>query len=498
LQDITILEQVLKRYETYYILLHIVGICVFHTLNVGVIGAPAGVQALLVLTFATVGYGIVFDSIPHVPLFIKTRVFLLFPTLGTGVLFVLNLVQNMFRSAANTYVPAALARFGQSCVSTVVLFFGKFIFLMVCGLFKQRRDGNQWTNLISIGVRVKMAKAESMSQSAREDEDPAAVPRGESPSVHELHALQIELEPVLEDAMSAGAARAALERIGRKNLVLTQGSAVLPQDKHAAALNVRELGSFPSKSKPNPRAYAWEEEAWQGRGQAANNHKRLSEMAPQSGEAAELLGMCRELSTSFAVCFPFRPVNNLALAKRISVQRWYFVLCGFVFVLSVVMGTSVVKNTVASIFVSSIGVFIFVVELSRFDRSLVWHLFFKFEVLIFMFSTYSFSIWNMVNNANFPQLEITTISNNINYIMFYTIGLLMDGATMYPLWFRRAIVCLVVLNMIAQLAFKLIRKDEFLKELCVNASLCVSPGEIAFYRCVRDALNIILVGRYGS
>jgi hypothetical protein len=33
-QDVKVLQHVLRRHETYYILLHVAGVCVFHTLNV--------------------------------------------------------------------------------------------------------------------------------------------------------------------------------------------------------------------------------------------------------------------------------------------------------------------------------------------------------------------------------------------------------------------------------------------------------------------------------
>ncbi len=50
-QDIKVMLHVLRRYETYYILLHVVGVGVFHTLNVGVLGGSAGLQALEALFF---------------------------------------------------------------------------------------------------------------------------------------------------------------------------------------------------------------------------------------------------------------------------------------------------------------------------------------------------------------------------------------------------------------------------------------------------------------
>ena len=100
-----------------------------------------------------------------------------------------------------------------------------------------------------------------------------------------------------------------------------------------------------------------------------------------------------------------------------------------------------------------------------------------------MFSTYSFSIWSMLSTFYFGQVDIVSICNHINYSVGYTLALVMDGAPIYPLWLKRVLISLLVLNMIVQLAF-MIQKDAFHGELCVNASLCVSPAEIAFYRCV--------------
>jgi hypothetical protein len=130
-------------------------------------------------------------------------------------------------------------------------------------------------------------------------------------------------------------------------------------------------------------------------------------------------------------------------------------------------------------------IFCMFVEASRFDRSLVWHLLFRFEVLVFMFSTYSFAFWSILR-PQFGKFSMTSsICNTINYICFYTLALLMDGAPMYPLWLKRLAITFVVLNMIVQLVYRLTESSlEFRGELCINSSLCVSPAEIAFYRCV--------------
>jgi hypothetical protein len=129
-------------------------------------------------------------------------------------------------------------------------------------------------------------------------------------------------------------------------------------------------------------------------------------------------------------------------------------------------------------------VFFLFVELSRLDRSLARHLLCSFEVLVFMFSTYSYSFWSNYASSYSRQLGIVSICNDINFISAYTLALLTDGAPIYPLWLKRMFISLAVLNMIVQLVFLLMNKNAFRGELCINASLCVSPAEIAFYRCV--------------
>jgi hypothetical protein len=412
------MQQGLKRYETYYILLHVAGVFVFQTLNVGVLGATPGLQALVVLTFFVVGFSVAFDSVPHVPLFIKTRAFIIFSVLGFGVMFVLNLWQNVFRSSANTYVPPVFARLGQSCVATVLLFFGKFVFRIVYDRYKQRQDGLQRSNLISIGVRYKLVAATAAAQMEQSMSNLFVISDNQP--------LQIEVEPVLEDAMDSDTARVALQRMKRKNLVRTRGSMMLSFDEQAAALDFRA-----GRGALSPQTNAW------GGGAEDQEDRSQREAKSSVSEAAQQLSAYLQLSTSLAVCFPIRPVNDIELVKRISMQRWYFALVIVASVGCLVIGMDLFQYTVASILSSCVSVFLLYVEASRFDRSLVWHLLCSFEVIVFMFSTYSFPLWNMVNNYYFRRLDAISICNQINYMVFYSITLLMDGAPMYPLWFRR-------------------------------------------------------------
>ncbi len=472
------LQHVSRRHETFYILLHVAGVCVFHTLNLGVLGASAGLQSLVALIVGMLGLCVAFDSVPHVPLFIKTRVFLFFPISAMGVLFLLNLWQNVFRSSANAYVPAVFARFGQSCVATLLLFFGKFVFRIVYDRCKQRQDGNQRSILISIGARYKLVTtAARMEQSvsnlaASSDDQPP----------------QIEVEPVLEDAMDIDTARIALQWMKRKNLVRTRGSEMLSHDQHAVALDVKGRGSFasnPSARKDKRLGGDRPQDSAAAASQLWAVTSRQSEVDAKSSEAAELLSACQQLSTSFAVCLPFRPVNSLVLAKRISVQRWYFVLAIVSGVVCIAVAAGIFENIEVSIISSCMIFFVMIVEASRLDRSLVWHLLCSFEVLVFMFSTYSFSLWNILDGYYFRQFSvIRSICNNINFNTLYTFALLTDGAPMFPLWLKRVFISLAVLNMIVQLAFRLMIKNALHGDLCVNASLCVSPAEVAFYRCV--------------
>ena len=101
-----------------------------------------------------------------------------------------------------------------------------------------------------------------------------------------------------------------------------------------------------------------------------------------------------------------------------------------------------------------------------------------------MFSTYSHSLWGILSSYYIGQLGIVSICNHINYIGAYTFALLTDGAPIYPLWLKRVFISFSVLNMIVQLVYVLVKWDAFHGEICLNASLCVSPLEIAYYRCV--------------
>jgi hypothetical protein len=433
-QDMRVLQHVLRRYETFYILLHVAGVCVFHTLNVGVLGASAGLQSLVALTLFVICFGVAFDAVPHVPLFTKTRVFLLFPMFGMSVLFLLNLWQNVFRSSANVYVPPVFARFGQSCIATVLLFFGTFYVRIVHGRCKRRQDGNQRSNLISIGVRYKLVAAAAQKRQSVSNLLATAISSDDQP-------LQIEVEPVLEDAMDMDSARVTLQRVKRKNLVRTRGSEMLSHAQHAIALNIKGRESF--LSEPNAKEDGQERGVGEDRSVAQDSSAAAlqfwaipnwqPEMDAKNSEAAELLRLstCHQLSASFAVCFPFRPVNSLALARCVSVQRWYFALVILIAVVIIAMGPSVIfENMAVSILSSFMLIFCLFVEASRFDRSLVWHLLFRFEVLVFMFSTYSFCFWNILS-PQFGKFGMTmSICNNINYICYYTLALLMDGAPM--------------------------------------------------------------------
>ncbi len=126
--------------------------------------------------------------------------------------------------------------------------------------------------------------------------------------------LQIEVEPVLEDAMDMDTARVALQRMKRRNLVRTQGSEMLSHDQHVIALDVKGRGSFScdpnarkkelegslrfggDRTQNNPAAAAlpqlWAVPTWQSEVDAKNSNS----------EAADLLSACQQLSTSFAVC----------------------------------------------------------------------------------------------------------------------------------------------------------------------------------------------------
>jgi hypothetical protein len=241
--------------------------------------------------------------------------------------------------------------------------------------------------------------------------------------------------------MDMDSARVTLQRVKRKNLVRTRGSEMLSHAQHAIALNIKGRESF--LSEPNAKEDGQERGVGEDRSVAQDSSAAAlqfwaipnwqPEMDAKNSEAAELLRLstCHQLSASFAVCFPFRPVNSLALARCVSVQRWYFALVILIAVVIIAMGPSVIfENMAVSILSSFMLIFCLFVEASRFDRSLVWHLLFRFEVLVFMFSTYSFCFWNILS-PRFGKFGMTrSICNNINYICYYTLALLMDGAPM--------------------------------------------------------------------
>lgn len=130
-------------------------------------------------------------------------------------------------------------------------------------------------------------------------------------------------------------------------------------------------------------------------------------------------------------------------------QRWYFVFIIVAIVLGAIIGMGF-EIVIVSVLSSCMITFCMFVELTRFDRSLVWHLLQRFEVLVFIFSTYSFTALTLVKNFYFERVGVFQVCNSINYILLYSLALLMDGAPVYPLWLKRVGVCCTVMNMVLQ------------------------------------------------
>ncbi len=99
--------------------------------------------------------------------------------------------------------------------------------------------------MCSIGVRYKLAVAAAQIKQS--------VSNLFATAISDDQPLQIEMEPVLEDAMDMDTARVALQRMKRKNLVRTMGSKILSHDEHVIALDIKGRGSLIFSSDPNAR-----------------------------------------------------------------------------------------------------------------------------------------------------------------------------------------------------------------------------------------------------
>jgi hypothetical protein len=213
-------------------------------------------------------------------------------------------------------------------------------------------------------------------------------------------------------------------------------------------------------------------------------HQFVVQEGGLEGQISDPLSLaCRQVSSSLAVVFPFCPVNSIALAKRISLQWWYPGYMIMTYLISIFAGTNILKKPALSIIASCMAVFGAFVELSRYDRSLVKYLLQRFETLVFLFSTCSVSLWTIVLHLWLDGVDIYMICNILNYLLFYSLSLLMDAAPGYKLWIRKVWVSLASINLLVQLVLLVLRdKKNWDLELCVNSDLCISPVEFIFYR----------------